>query len=175
MCSSCEQHRRCTTAASEGAKRGSQEREGAGEGEAVERWQCRSSSIGRGEWVRHWEKWEQRSDGSGRGSSVGLGVVVRGGRPWWHSPTCMTACWPHHQRASVGTRSPRRTALLSSRACSSIEAITCLVNPPARIKGVHVSAADVVNCRTRASSGAALKSRARFGTNNRRCTSHTCL
>ena len=41
--------------------------------------------------------------------------------------TCMAACWAHHQRPSVGTGSRNRqseqagrTALLSSRACSSM-------------------------------------------------------
>ena len=47
------------------------------------------------------------------------------------APTCMAACWAHHQRPSVGTGSPGRTALPPSRACSGIEAMTCLATPPA--------------------------------------------
>ena len=44
--------------------------------------------------------------------------------------TCMAGCLAHHQRPSVGTGSPGRTALPSSRACSGIEAMTCLATQP---------------------------------------------
>ena len=50
-----------------------------------------------------------------------------------HVQTCMAACWAPHQRPSVGTGSPGRTALPSIRACRGIEAMTCLATPRHRV------------------------------------------
>ena len=50
-----------------------------------------------------------------------------------HVQTRMAACCAPHQRPSVGTGSPGRTALSSIRACSGIEAMTCLATTLHRV------------------------------------------
>ena len=63
--------------------------------------------------------------GSGRhiaGTAAGEGCRASN-RVHAHAQTRMAACWAPHQRPSVGTGSPGRTALPYIRDCSGIEAI----------------------------------------------------
>ena len=81
--------------------------------------------------------------GGGRGGGAGSGRPIAGTaagegcrasiRVHAHAQTRMAACCAPHQRPSVGTGSPGRTALPSIRACSGIEAMTCLATPRHRV------------------------------------------
>ena len=101
-------------------------REVAGKGERKRGNSCSTEELWAGEGGRG------GGAGSGRhiaGTAVGEGCRASI-RVHAYAQTRMAACWAPHQRPSVGTG---RTALPSIRACSGIEAMTCLATPRHRV------------------------------------------
>ena len=92
----------------------------------------------------------------GRGGGAGSGRPIAGTaagegcrasiRVHANAQTRMAACRAPHQRPSVGTGSPGRTAMPSIRACSGIEAMTCLATPRRRVVDKSRIAFSIKSC-----------------------------
>ena len=68
--------------------------------------------------------WGGEGGGGGGALEACIAICVRS-----HAHTCMAACWAHHQKSSVGTDRPARTASPTIRACSGIKGMICPATP----------------------------------------------